>query len=353
MPSFLKLTTLALSGLSFAALVAGCAADATPEGDDDSVASEDAFRTGIEPGTWKLYAEPRHQPNPGCDVHTSLTLGNRYGARAELREALDGFCEIYVEPQERSYRLRLAGTSCGSKIYEGKKRIGGKLRTIKIVDHRTRMCRDLVPARIIVEETDRNGDVQTKYSFDGAPAPSTSTWLTLGPKQCGDNPWQNGSQTADEAGQVKSYFSSQGIQLEAVGFAYPGEPRMVCMACSCPRGDTLVVKAKDAADAQKLVSQHGFAEATNAFTKSPTQCGTNPWENGQQTQDSRLESQRLASWAKGAGAPLSEAGFIDYTEPRMVCMACSCPRGDIAIAFPESAAAGNELENLGWTRVEN
>src|SRR5690606_15065267 len=119
---------------------------------------------------------------------------------------------------ERFYRLRLDGTSCGSKIYKGQKRIAGKRRSITVTDHRTRMCRDLVPAQIIVEETDDSGDTHTKYSFDGAPPPSVSTWLTIAPTQCGTNPWQGGSQSGDEASQVKSYFASKGIELEAVGF---------------------------------------------------------------------------------------------------------------------------------------
>lgn len=63
--------------------------------------------------------------------------------------------------------------------------------------------------------------------------------------------------------------------------------------------------------------------------------------------------ERLSSWAKSSGASLSSAGFLDYTQPRMVCMACSCPRGDIAIVFPENASAANKLENLGRARVEN
>lgn len=330
-------------------LVAGCAVDSVAEGDDDAVSSDEAIKAGIAAGTFKLYDEPRHQPNPSCDVHTAIELSSyRSGSRIDLRETVGGLCEIYVDPQERFYRLRFDGTSCGSRIYKGKKKIDGKTREITVTDHRTRMCRDLVPAKIIVEETDQ----PTKYSFDGQAPASTSTWLTIAPKQCGTNPWQGqgGSQTGDEAAQVKSYFASKGIELEAIGFAYPAEPMMVCAACSCPRGDTLVVKAKDAANAEKLVTDHGFVEAKDAMTTSPKQCGTNPWD---EAQASRTEAENIATWAKASGAPLSSVGLLDYTEPRIVCMACSCPRGDIAIAFPESAASANKLENLGWARVEN
>lgn len=334
-------------------VVAGCAVDSATDADDDAVSADEAVKAGIAAGTFKLYDEPRHQPNASCDVHTAIELSSyRSGSRIDLRETVGGFCEIYVDPQERFYRLRFDGTACGSRIYKGKKKINGKTREITVTDHRTRTCRDLVPAKIIVEETDQ----PTKYSFDGQTAPSVSTWLTIAPKQCGSNPWepsaqgQGGSQTGDEAAQVKSYFASKGIELEAIGFAYPAEPMFVCMACSCPRGDTLVVKAKDATNAQKLVADHGFAPAKGAMTTSPKQCGTNPWD---EAQDSRAESENIASWAKSSGAPLATVGLLDYTEPRIVCMACSCPRGDIAIAFPENAASANKLENLGWARVEN
>ena len=328
-------------------LVAGCAVDSSVDADEDAVSADEAIKAGITAGTFKLYGQPRVQPNAMCDVHTAIELSSyRSGSRIDLREAVGGVCEIYVEPQERFYRLRFDGTACGSRIYKGQKKINGKTRSITVTDHRTRVCRDLVPAKIIVEETDQ----PTKYSFDGAPAQSVSTYLTIAPKQCGTNPWQGGSQTGDEVGQVKSYFASKGIELEAIGFAYPSEPRMVCMACQCARGDTLVVKAKDTADAQKLIADHGFIEAEGAMTTSPKQCGTNPWD---EAQDSRTESQNISSWAKSAGASVSEAGLLDYTEPRMVCMACNCPRGDIAIAFPSNATAATKLENLGWARVEN
>ena len=365
--SLIKLLSFATFGVALTTAAAGCAAD-TSEADDDAASSEDAMLASkaskaVTPGTFKLYGQPNASPNPMCDVHTSLTLSHQGGARAKLSEALSGVCEIYVFPQTREYRLHLDGTSCGSKIYKGKTKVDGKTRAITITDHRPRICRDLVPAKIIVEETDATGAVQTKYSLDGqppAPAP-TSTWLTVAPKQCGTNPW-NGAQAGagkqasylqGEAGEVDNFFRANGIELEQIGFAHPGEPMMVCMACSCPRGDTLVVHAKSSADAQKLVAEYGFAPMTDAFTKSPTQCGTNAWEAGQPMQSNADESYALSSWAKSAGAPLSGAGFVDYTEPMMVCEACSCPRGDIAVAFPADATYASKLENLGWTRVEN
>ncbi|MBX3193005.1 MAG: hypothetical protein KF819_38830 [Labilithrix sp.] len=360
MPS-LKLSSfvpVALALVSFAAL-GGCAIDAAE--DEDLVSSEDAIlAASLTPGTFKLYDAPRADPG-SCDVHTVLELKSQSGARAALHERVGGPCRLAVFPDLREYRLRFEGTACGSKIYKGSKRIAGKLRNIKITDHRTRVCRDLVPAKIIVEETDRDGALRTKYSNDAPPAAATGTWLTIAPKQCGTNPWngagpapgRDASWLQGEQGEVDDFFRGEGIALDQVGFAYPSEPRMVCMACSCPRGDALVVKAKSSADAARLVADYGFVEIAGALTTAPKQCGTNPWEGGAQTHDDRAETANLASWAKSQGAELEQAGFLDHTEPRMVCMACSCPRGDTAIAFPKSAAGSNELVNLGWKRVEN
>jgi len=361
MPS-IKLTLLSL-GLALSCIVAGCAADTTADDEEDLVSSEDAIKAaGLAAGTFKLYAEPRQEPSTFCDVHTVLELKNGGGARAAIQEKVTGMCKLAVFPDLREYRLRLDETSCGSKIYKGSKRINGLRRTITLTDHRKRTCKDLVPAKIIVEETDRFGATQTKYSFDGAPpAPKTGTWLTIAPRQCGTNPW-NGAKAAPgsepsalpgEKGEVDNFFRAQGVSLEQIGFAYPAEPRAVCMACSCPRGDALIVKATTSADAAKLVASHGFAEAKGALTTAPAQCGSNPWEAGQQLGDDRAETQQLATWAKGSGATLAQGGFLDFVEPRMVCMACSCPRGDTAIAFPKDAAASTKLASLGWQRVEN
>jgi hypothetical protein len=349
MSSLLKLSSVVFAGLVVAIASAGCAVDAAGDEDSDEVSAEEALTVRVQAGSFKLYGQPRVTPNPMCDVYTSLELHNRGGAKAALEEHVGGVCELYVAPQPREYRLRFAGTSCGSKIYKGRKKVGGEWRNLTITDHRTRTCRDLVPAKIIVQENS-----VTRYSHDAPPAPTASTtWLTISPRQCGTNPW-NGAQPAPgeeasylqgEAGEVDNYFRSKGIALSQLGFAKRTEPFAVCLACQCPRGDTLVVQAKNLADASRLVSEFGFAEGKDALTTSPKQCGTNPWEQGM---NSPNEADDLASWASGIGAPLSKVGFLAYTEPRIVCAACQCPRGDTAIAFPKTDAGETKLEYLGW-----
>jgi hypothetical protein len=154
---------LALSAL-------GCAADAqsADDGDGDDTSAEEALTTRIEPGSFKLYSDANHKVNQGCDVFTSLVLKNGPAA-ATLEEHVGGFCEIAVVPNARTYRLKQTGTSCGSKIYSGSFRKQGKTHSIKITDHRTRLCEDVVPAAIIVEETVPGfpGPITTKkFSLD-------------------------------------------------------------------------------------------------------------------------------------------------------------------------------------------
>ncbi|MCA9583812.1 MAG: hypothetical protein KC657_00465 [Myxococcales bacterium] len=169
----MKLSLLSLLAVSSLFAVA-CTASTDDAEETDDVSVEEALRADVSAGDFKLYSQPRHQPNPSCDVHTKLELAKTgYGSKAVLTEALDGFCEIYVQPNKRTYRLKEEGTSCGSKIYSGKRRKNGETYSIKIIDHRTRLCRDLVPARVIVEESVPGfpgAITTTKYSFDGQPA---------------------------------------------------------------------------------------------------------------------------------------------------------------------------------------
>lgn len=180
----MKLTALSSLLLSAAVLslaTAGCAADtdgAEDGADGDDVTVDEANAAKVAPGSFKLYGEPRATPNPNCDPHTKLTLAAGHYSTAKLEEGLDGFCEIAVVPNPRTYRLRLAGTSCGSRIYSGSVTKSGKKYAVKITDHRTRLCEDVVPAAVIVEETVPGfpgAITTTKYSHDGAPSGQSVT----------------------------------------------------------------------------------------------------------------------------------------------------------------------------------
>src|SRR6185295_11162150 len=165
--------------LSLAPIAVACSAAGDDVSDGDDVSEAEANVARITPGEFKMYDQPRATPDPSCDVHTKLSLTADRGSRAKLEEVVGGPCEIAVFPNPREYRLRLDETSCGSKIYTGSIRRNGERNTLKITDHRTRTCRDLVPAKIITEEFTGNGFagpvIRKLYSLDAAPAAQTIT----------------------------------------------------------------------------------------------------------------------------------------------------------------------------------
>jgi hypothetical protein len=146
--------------VAMVAALAGCAVE-VESGRDEAASSDALGRTVVE--SFKLYGRPGFVPSATCDVHTELALSNV----ATLREVVSGVCEIDVEPNERSYRLELAGTDCGSVVYRGAKRVSGKLTSITVTDHRARTCRDVREADIVVEESGvTEGAPQRLFSLD-------------------------------------------------------------------------------------------------------------------------------------------------------------------------------------------
>jgi hypothetical protein len=343
----------ALLSVAALATLAGCAVGATDASEVET--TEDALRVRVAAGSFKLYDQPGTIPDEFCDLHTTLELKNGPLGLATLKGAVGGTCEIAVPDDARTYRLHSAGTSCGSKLYTGRTRVDGQWRSVRITDHRTRTCRDLVPARVIVEETIAGAATGPLYSADVVPTPQT-TWLTMSPRQCGTNPWERStipnsstsSLLSGEAASVERYFQSQGIQLEEIGFLNATEPRMVCMACQCPRGDVLVVKAATAADA-KALKQNGFADANLAYATTPVQCGGNPWEGGNANLGS--EAARLGAFLTQSGAQTTDTGFVNPTAPLATCSACQCSRGDRAVVLAKDATEGRDLEQLGFAKL--
>lgn len=148
--------------------------------------TEDQTNTArIAPGTFKLYDKPRAVPYASCDVHTRLELGaDASGSKAKLEEAKAGSCALFVEANPRAYDLRLAESSCGSRIYTGSTSVNGASFSVKVTDHRARVCKDVVPAAIIVEESgpapgSPGPKTTTRYSTDAAGSASTVTTATV------------------------------------------------------------------------------------------------------------------------------------------------------------------------------
>ncbi len=182
----LSLVSVFVLAAAAASLTMACSAeteDPNANGDEaDDVSVDEANAAKVKPGSFKLYGQPRAQPNPSCDVHTKLDLKADYFSTATLAEAVGGFCEIAVIPNARTYRLRLASVDCGSRIYAGSVKKQGKSYSIKITDNRTRLCENVVAGAVVVEETVPGfpgAITTTKYSFDGAPPPPAGQQVTL------------------------------------------------------------------------------------------------------------------------------------------------------------------------------
>jgi hypothetical protein len=155
----------------FGLTVVGCAADTQETEQEDEVSAEEAVKAGIKAGKFTLHEEANHVADPQCDSFTDLEL--KANGRAELSNRLTGKCALVAlfDSKPRAYTLRSKDAGCGSKVYEGSRRVAlgpatTGLATIKITDHRNRVCRDLVPAQIIVEETGSGALARKVFSQD-------------------------------------------------------------------------------------------------------------------------------------------------------------------------------------------
>ena len=123
----------------------------------------------VDEGTFKLYENEDIVPEAFCDLHVLLTLKNTAnGSVAIFENALEGVCEIAVNPNPRTYVLTEGKSVCGSRVFEGKLINAAKdsANSIVITDHRNRVCKDVVPASIIVEKKFSETQVQTLFSID-------------------------------------------------------------------------------------------------------------------------------------------------------------------------------------------
>ena len=173
-------------------------------------------------------------------------------------------------------------------------------------------------------------------------------WLTLNPTQCGTNPWQQSpaetsgfSHLNNELASIAAYYVSQGMPLEALGLVNHTQPINVCLACSCPRGDRLVVRA-NAMVAQSLKAV-GFSKLKGALSTLPIQCGGNDWESF----NASNEAEKVTKWSASMGAKIEELGFIVNAEQTFTCLACSCPRGDELVVLPATGSDAAILESAG------
>lgn len=169
---------MAVAAVSSLVVACGGNAEEADGANADDVTNDEANAAKVKAGSFKLYDQPHATPNASCDVHTKIDLTSTGGSKATVSEGLEGTCELYVMPNPRTYKLKDAGSSCGSRIFKGSVTKGGKKYSIKITDHRTRLCEDIIPALLVVEETVPGfpgAITTTKYSYDQAPPAQTVT----------------------------------------------------------------------------------------------------------------------------------------------------------------------------------
>jgi hypothetical protein len=90
---------------------------------------------------------------------------------------------------------------------------------------------------------------------------ATSTaarWLSISPVQCGGNPWEQVSALGGEREKLVAWAASLGVSVDYVAFVHPSVAAGVCLACSCPRGDRVVVSVNDPQD-EEVLRANGFS----------------------------------------------------------------------------------------------
>lgn len=86
------------------------------------------------------------------------------------------------------------------------------------------------------------------------------SWVSIAPKQCRSNPWEIDAPLSvgiSEESAIKIFYQKQGIVVAEV----VSKPtyQVVCLACNCPRGDTLYLSILTR-DIPKMTAQ-GFMVA--------------------------------------------------------------------------------------------
>ncbi len=138
----------------------GDALEPIPAGPNSPVAAD------VSPGLVKLYTDRDARPSPGCDVHTNLVLASSGGvASASMMDVVSGFCEIFINPNPRTYAITAKIDGCGSKTYAGTTVVEAKAMSVKILDHRARLCDDGKKNAVEVEEQSAGAVVSKVYSL--------------------------------------------------------------------------------------------------------------------------------------------------------------------------------------------
>lgn len=139
-------------------LLAGCGAPDSSSTMASAKDERDPAGISVEPGTFRMYVMPGGPLDDRCTFFTELTLANGFQAPvARLVNGVTGDCDVRVDPTRRAFALNVTVDGCGTKhlVSQG----------LEILDHRHRTCKDVVRAKIILNE-DNQGFLSTLYSDD-------------------------------------------------------------------------------------------------------------------------------------------------------------------------------------------
>jgi hypothetical protein len=87
-------------------------------------------------------------------------------------------------------------------------------------------------------------DVETLKKDYGFAEIASSSYLTATPLACDMNPWAK-LEGADESAKIVAHLKGEAVEAQYLGLLFSTTPRITCAACTCPRGDRLIVKTKD------------------------------------------------------------------------------------------------------------
>ena len=113
------------------------------------------FALAISEQKFELY-KPGYTREGFCDKGVELTLMRD---SVILKNFVKGVCDLYVPPNVRKYKIQSSSKDrCGTEHYIAKRNYDDETYTLKITDHRKRVCEDFPASKIIVIEEDSYGN---------------------------------------------------------------------------------------------------------------------------------------------------------------------------------------------------
>lgn len=178
--------------------------------------------------------------------------------------------------------------------------------------------------------------------------------MTYGLKQCLSNPWQvdtNELILTEDKVAFTQWLEGQGVTPLHVSYAPAPEGLAVCLACSCPSGETyrIIIPASHQALAETLgftfegdyvwpTLQPDFEEMQwRVFT--PYQCFANQWNvKKEPVRNIERDFALMQTWLEEKGVQIKYLGFVRGISLSQQCTKLSTDKYGVAVSDDESAA---------------